>query len=132
MLEPHKIRLQTRGEPMPLYDLRCNTCGLQFEAMTTIDNRNGVKCSRCGAPCTCLMSQVFVARSDSPWYGTLNGIVNDLEMAETGRMRKVETKGDYVDYINHLYSDPEPAVQKLRVEYLDRAGVKASKTDAET
>jgi len=71
------------------------------------------------------MCPVYCRRNDAEWVRDLNGIVNDHEMAMTGRMRKVETRDDYVDYVNHLYSDPHPRVQKLREEYLDRAGVKA-------
>lgn len=110
---------------MPLYDFRCNTCGLIFESFAAIDSRNSLKCKRCGAACTCLMSPVYCRRNDAGWVRDLNGIVNDHEMAMTGQMRKVETRDDYVDYVNHLYSDPHPRVQKLREEYLDRAGVKA-------
>jgi putative FmdB family regulatory protein len=117
---------------MPLYDYACHNCKQIVEVFHRMDDYCVPKCLECNNDMEKLISAVFTKRPDATWVQDLNGFVNDLEMVNQGRMKKVETREDAKDYINHLYKDPHPEpkhkheeaankrVGELRKRYLDR------------
>ena len=106
---------------MPLYDVRCNECGQEQEAYSSIAERNTIKCSVCEGKTKILMTTGAIKREEAGWYRDLDGVLNDKEMSARGKMRRIETRSDYRDYVNHLYRDPHPRVQELKKRYLSRA-----------
>lgn len=117
---------------MPLYDYACHECKIIEEKYHKIDDEGPFNCELCGIPMVKLISAVFTKRPDATWVQDINGFVNDLEMVNQGRMKRVETREDARSYINHLYRDPHPEpkykheeaankrVAAKRKEYLER------------
>ena len=108
---------------MPTYDLKCESCGLEFEAFCRMDERLKQRCKLCGSKTRILVSAPAVARPDSPWYRTVNGNIDDLEKVRKGRQKRIETREDYREAVNRIYSDPHPRVQEIRWELLERASL---------
>jgi putative FmdB family regulatory protein len=55
---------------MPIYEYRCRRCGHQFEAFRTPKEREGVRCTKCGAPVRRLLSPVGVIFKGSGFHVT--------------------------------------------------------------
>jgi putative FmdB family regulatory protein len=117
---------------MPLYEYACHKCKQIVDVYHKMADEGPFNCESCGLPMDKLISAVFTKRPDANWVGDINGFVNDLEMVNQGRMKKVETREDARAYIEHLYKDPysEPEhkhqeaanrrVGALRQRYLER------------
>lgn len=106
---------------MPLYDVKCTHCGIEEEAVSSIAERENITCTLCGSETKILMTTGAIKREEASWYKDLDGVLNDKEYSAKGKMRKIETRSDYRDYVNHLYRDKHPKVQELRKRYLARA-----------
>ena len=106
---------------MPLYDVECTHCGVEEEAFARISDRANIRCTLCGSQTRILMTTGAIKREEAAWYKDVNGILNDQELSSSGKMRKIETRQDYRDYVNHIYRDKHPKVQELRKRYLARA-----------
>ena len=48
---------------MPLYEYRCEECGVQFEKLVGASSRDDVECTECGAEKTERQVSTFAARS---------------------------------------------------------------------
>ena len=118
---------------MPLYDYACRNCDNVIELFHSMSiDRLDIYCVACKGEMVKLLNTGAPKRPDAPWVKCINGFVNDLEMVNSGRMKKVETREDARSYINHLYKDPykEPKnkheadankrVGALRQRYLER------------
>lgn len=105
---------------MPLYDYECTNCMVEVEMQTRIDEQP--RCKVCMEPMRRLISMGHGAykRSDAPWIRTVNGYLNDKEFVENGRIEYIETREQARAHIERQYSDPDPKVQELKKEYLDR------------
>lgn len=53
---------------MPVYEYKCESCGLVFEAMQKFSDAPLSACKSCGGPVTKLISQVAFALKGGGWY----------------------------------------------------------------
>jgi putative FmdB family regulatory protein len=108
-------------ETLPLYSYKCESCGYEFDAVNKIADRNYQTCSRCESLCEIQITGFFNKRSDAKWIQSVNGFLNDPEFVAQGRQRHIETREQYRNHIETVYSDPDPRVKALKEEYLDRS-----------
>jgi hypothetical protein len=59
-------------------------------------------------------------RPDASWITQINGTINDLGEAQSGRQEYIRTREQARDRIEKVYSDPHPKVQELKQRYLER------------
>ena len=105
---------------MPLYDYECTNCKIEIELQTGMDEEP--RCEICQGKLRRLISIGHGAykRSDAPWIRSVNGYLNDLEFVHKGRAKHIETREQARAHIEQQYSDPDPKVQELKKEYLER------------
>lgn len=117
---------------MPLYEYVCHKCEVIEEVYHRIDDETKWTCEGCGGDLDRLISAVFSKKSDPDFVSDINGIVNDLEMVNSGKEERIETREQAVRKIQELYADPyrtpkddhEVAANKrvgeLRTRYTER------------
>ena len=105
---------------MPLYDYGCTECDNVVEVFHRIDELVRFMCTTCRVPMQKLMTIGGVKRPDASWIASINGTINDLADARTGKQEFIETREQARAAINKTYSDPHPRVQALRKRYLER------------
>lgn len=100
---------------MPLYDYECTNCKIEVELHTGMDEIP--RCKTCLGDMRRLISMGHGAhkRSDAPWIRSVNHYLNDPEYHG-----QIETREQARAHIERQYSDPDPKVQELKKEYLDR------------
>jgi putative FmdB family regulatory protein len=106
---------------MPLYDYACDYCDREQEFYHKMDEEIAFSCSHCNAyPMRKLLTTGAVKRQDAAWITQINGTINDLNEAQTGKQEYITTREQARSAINKTYSDPHPKVQELRKRYLER------------
>jgi hypothetical protein len=77
-------------------------------------------CARCKNPMLKAMTTGVVKRPDASWITQINGTINDLGEAQSGRQEYITTREQARSHIRKTYSDPHPRVQDLKKRYLER------------
>lgn len=100
---------------MPLYDYECTNCRIEVELQTGMDEQP--RCQTCQGQMRRLITLGAggIKRSDAPWIRSVNHFLNEPEY--DGR---IETREEARAHIEAKYSDPDPRVQELKKEYLER------------
>jgi len=88
---------------------------VEVELHTGIDEQP--RCKVCMEPMRRLISigHGGVKRSDAAWIRSVNGYLNEPEY-----QGHIETREQARAHIEREYSDPDPKVQELKKEYLER------------
>jgi putative FmdB family regulatory protein len=105
---------------MPLYDYGCTECDNVMEVFHKMDDIVRHVCIDCKVPMQKLLTTGMVKRPDATWVADINGTINDLGEAQSGRQEYITTREQARDHIKKVYSDPHPNVQKLKTRYLER------------
>jgi len=106
---------------MPVYDYACHKCDWVVEKFHKMAEEPKFYCPDChDIPLIKLLNTGAVKRNDATWIKNINGIANDLEQAQSGKVPYIETREEARAKIKEMYSDPHPAVRQLRQEYLER------------
>jgi putative FmdB family regulatory protein len=80
---------------MPVYDYRCDRCGMTFEVFHGVDERPEVRCERCGQPARKLFRPVPIIFKGSGWHVTDYGKGTTPQKAsdEKERSERSENEG---------------------------------------
>jgi putative FmdB family regulatory protein len=105
---------------MPLYDYACQKCDNVFEVFHKMDEEWRYSCPRCESSVRKLLNTGAVKRPDASWITQINGTINDLSEAQSGKQEYITTREQARNHIKQVYSDPHPRVQELRKRYLER------------
>jgi putative FmdB family regulatory protein len=105
---------------MPLYDYDCIKCDFTTEKYHKIAEEPLFYCPDCLYTLRKAMTTGAVRRPDASWVKDINGTINDLADAQSGKQEYITTREQARAAINKTYSDPHPNVQKLRQRYLER------------
>lgn len=100
---------------MPLYDYECTNCKIEVELQTGMNEIP--RCKICLGDMRRLITigSGGIKRSDAPWIRSVNHYLNEPEYHG-----QIETREQARAHIEREYSDPDPKVQELKKEYLER------------
>ena len=105
---------------MALYDYVCKGCNNVVEKYHKMAEEQLYECEICGYLLVKLLVTGAVKRPDAPWIKDINGAINDLGEAQSGKQEYITTREQARKHIKHAYRDPHPRVQALRKRYLER------------